>query len=247
MQQDFQRLEREVQRVHTRYQIEVVEAFGLCPWAKEARKSGRVHMHVTFTTVASPEAALALIDTCMQAPQVEVSMLIWPLLPVSRRQFAHFVAAVRAADEARSERGQQRFALADFHPNAPADLTDPAKLVPFLRRAPDPLIQIVRTDVLARVRGDEPHGTSYVDPERIAQLTLGELAPPAASVAARVAQQNLRTAQRVGFETLTRVFDTIQADRAESYAACGVDAPTHAHIPDTSSAVTCNNPEKPLT
>ena len=247
MQQDFQRLEREVQRVHTRYQTEVVEAFGLCPWAKEARKSGRVHMHVTFMTAATPEAALPLIDACMQAPEAEVGMLIWPLLPLSRRQFAHFVAAVRSADEARHVRGQQRFALADFHPNAALDLTDADKLVPFLRRAPDPLIQIVRTDVLARVRGTEPSGTSYVDPEHIAQLTLAELAPPALSVAARVAQQNLRTAQRVGLETLTHIFDTIQADRTASYLACGFEAPTHAHILDTSSSAACNNREKHLT
>lgn len=247
MQQDFQRLEREVQRVHTRYQTEVVEAFGLCPWAKEARKSGRVHMHVTFTTTAEPEAALALIDACMREPQIEVGMLIWPLLPLSRLQFAHFVAAVRAADEARTPRGAQRIALADFHPNAPAELTDPAKLVPFLRRAPDPMIQIVRTDVLARVRGDEPQGTSYVDPERIAQLTLGELAPASPSVAARVAQQNLRTTQRVGFETLSRIFDDIQVDRCDSYRACGVEVPTHAHILDTPSSVSGNNPERGLT
>lgn len=247
MQPDLQRLEREVRRVHTRYQSEVVEAFGLCPWAKEARKSGRVHMHVSFLTEPDPEATLALIDSCMQASSTEIGILVWPLLPVSRRQHAHFVAAVRAADEARTPRGQQRIALAEFHPNAPADLTDPARLVPFLRRAPDPMIQIVRTDVLARVRADETHGTSYVDPERLASLSLGELTKPEPSVAARVAEQNLKTARRVGIETLMRLFDNILADRAESYARCGVEAPTHAHILDTSYFAACNIAEKPET
>jgi len=247
MQRDLQRLEREVRRIHTRYQVEVVEAFGLCPWAKEARKSGKVHMHVTFLTEADPAAALALIDECMRDAQVEVGMLIWPLLPATPRQLAHSLAAVRAADEARTPRGELKFALADFHPNAPADLTDAEKLVPFLRRAPDPMFQIVRTDVLARVRGPEPHGTSYVDPERIASLSLGELSKTTESVAARVAQHNLRTAQRVGIETIARTFDSIAEDRAASYAACGFEPPTHAHIPDTRSFAVGNNSENPET
>ena len=247
MELDLQRLEREVRRIHTRYQTEVVEAFGLCPWAKEARKSGRVHMHVAFLTETDPRAALALIDACMHEPGTEIGILVWPLLSISRRQHAHFVADVRAADEARAPRGTQRFALADFHPNARADLTNPEKLVPFLRRAPDPMIQIVRTDVLARVRGEQSHGTSYVDPDKLAQLSLAELEAPAPSVAARVAQQNLRTVQRVGIETLAHVFDDILADRAESYARCGAQAPTHAHILDTPCFAIGNNSEKPQT
>ena len=244
---DLQRLEQEVRRIHTRYQVEVVEALGLCPWAKEARKGGKVHMHVTFMTVADPQLGLALMDDCMQDPQTEIGMLICPLWPATRKQHAHFVAAMRAADEARTPRGELRYALADFHPHAPADLTDPEKLVPFLRRAPDPMVQIVRTDVLARVRGAESHGTSYVDPEQIASLTLGELSKTPACVAARVAQQNLRTAQRVGIESIARVFDSIAADRATSYAACGVEAPTHPHILDTSSFASRNTIEKPGT
>jgi hypothetical protein len=245
MEPDMQRLEREVRRIHTRYQVEVVEAFGFCPWAKEARKSGRVHMHVTFLTEPDPASALALIDETMREAATEIGILIFPLMGLTHKQHAHFVAALRAADEARLPRGQQSFALADFNTNAAADLTQPARLVPFLRRAPDPMIQIVRTDVLARVRGPEPQGTSYVDPALIAGISLAQLAEPEPSVAARVAQQNLRTTQRVGIESIVRVFDSIFADRDASYARCGVRAPTHAHILDTPNFAAGNNSEKP--
>jgi hypothetical protein len=223
MEPDWQRLTLEVQRIHTRYHCEVVEAFALCPWAKEARSGGRVHMNVTFTTRADPRAALAAIDQSMSDAAVEIGMLIFPRLALDRLAFAHFVADVRALDEARSGRGEQRVALADFHPNAPADVTTPARLVPFLRRAPDPMIQSVRTETLARVRGEEGHGTRFVDPAAIDLMSL-VTRPAQSSLAARVAEHNARSIERIGITRLETVIDDILADRIRSYRALGIDS-----------------------
>jgi hypothetical protein len=223
MEPDWQRLAREVERVHTRYHCEVVEAFALCPWAKDARSGGRVHMHVTFTTRADPHTALAAIDHVMADPAIEIGMLIFPRLALDRLAFAHFVADIRALDEARSGRGEQRVALADFHPTAPADVTTPERLVPFLRRAPDPMIQSVRTETLARVRGEDGHGTRFIDPAAL-DLTSLTAGPTPSSLAARVAQHNARSVERIGIARLEAVIADIAADRDRSYRALGIDS-----------------------
>ena len=61
--------------------------------------------------------------------------------------------------------GESPFAMAAFHPDAAADLDDPERLIPFLRRTPDPTIQLVRQEALERVRGRHPQGTAFVDPQ----------------------------------------------------------------------------------
>jgi hypothetical protein len=241
MQLDWQRLAGEVERLHLRYQTEVVEAFGFCPWAKDARSGGRIHMQASFMTAQdgdSAHAALALIDDAFSDPNIEISMLMFPLLPLTRLQFAHFAAAIRSADDARTERGQQRFALAEFHPSPDSDGSNPQELISFLRRTPDPMIQSVRTEVLARVRGPEDHGTRYFDPERLAGFALGANIDPKQDqqlpLAARLAQHNIRVVERVGVRHIEAIFRAIQRDRSSSYAALGVVAPTHAYMKDTS-------------
>jgi hypothetical protein len=222
MEPDWQRWTREVERVHTRYHCEVIEAFALCPWAKEARSGNHVHMNVTFTTRADPQLALSLIDDSMADPAIEIGMLIFPALSLDRLAFEHFVADIRALDESRSPRGEQRMALADFHPNAAADLTTPERLVPFLRRAPDPMIQSVRTRALERVRGSEDHGTRFFDAASLDLYALHALGSSPASLASRIAQHNARSVERVGIVKLQAVIDDIHADRNQSYAALGI-------------------------
>jgi len=247
---DWQRFAHEARRIHERYLVEVVEAFGLCPWARDARLKGKVNLHVTPITAPDPRALLADIDACMRHDETEIGMLVCPLLALSRTQFRHLLAEVRAAEEQRHARDQQRLAFADFHPNAPADLTTPERLVPFIRRAPDPMVQIIRTDVLARVRGhEESQGTSYVDPAKLNMLALDELPTAQPSGAARIAQANMRTVQRVGVERLAAIIESIHADRHRAYAALGADCPTQAHVrppyEETVSDTASNSDEKP--
>jgi hypothetical protein len=148
---------------------------------------------------------------------------------------------------------KQRVAIADFHPSAAADLSTPDRLVPFLRRSPDLMLQIVRTDVLTRARRSQEQGTSFVDPSLLVALQLDQLAIPAPSLTERVAQNNLRTMQRAGVSQLAAIFEDIQADRNRAYAAVGVVSPSHAHTGDSrgldvaeiESARAGNRDEKP--
>jgi hypothetical protein len=247
MKVDWPRFISEAKRVHLRYLVEVVEAFGLCPWAKEARTKGRVNMHVTLVTALDPSVLLAEVEACMHAPETEIGMLICPLLPVTPKQFRHVTAGIRAAEERQRARGEQQIAIADFHPIAAFDVTTPERLVPFLRRAPDPMLQIVRTDVLARVRRSQDHGTSYFDPSMLASLD--QLSAPTPSLAARVAQANARTLQQIGQDKLEAILRDIHADRHNTYEALGVTAHTQTYIRDTAretaSANASNRDEKP--
>ena len=253
MKVDWPRFISEAKRVHLRYLVEVVEAFGLCPWARDARIKGRVNLHVTFVTVCDPLLLLAEVDACMRDGATESGMLICPLLSnMSAKTFRHLSAAIRAADEARRPRGEQQIAIADFHPIAAADLTTPERLVPYLRRSPDPMLQIVRTDVLARVRHSEEHGTAYIDPAQLASLALDQLSPQTPALAARVAQSNLRAVRSCGVDKLEAVLSDIHADRARAYARLGAVVPTHAHSAhmgdtahETASANARNSDEKP--
>jgi hypothetical protein len=230
---DWQRLQAEVLRVHTRYQVEVVEALNLCPWAQKARCSGRLNLQVSFVEEPEPAAVLSLLDALLVDPYFELGMLVFPALALDRLPFAHFLAEVRSLDDARAIPSEQRFAIADFHPNATTDDSTPERLVSLLRRTPDPMLQCVRSSVLARVRHADDHGTSYVDVTQLdlAALTNQPTLAPAApqSLAMRIAHNNARSVAAFGVPELEALLSDIQRDRNVSYGSLGLNAPTWAY------------------
>ena len=117
--------------------------------------------------------------------------------------------------------------MAAFHPDADANLKDPERLIPFLRRTPDPTIQVVRRTALERVRGNSQEGTSFMDLADLAQMPLPQKEP--VSLRQRIARANLDTALEVGIDTLEALFQDIRRDRNESYARLRLP------VPDTTS------------
>lgn len=221
---DWSALERESLRLHARYTTEVVEALGLCPWAEPARAEGRVHTAVS--KLLQPDAAevVAWLSLLARDASVQVGFLLFPLLDMERLAFAHFVAEVRAADEALRGAGNTVFALADFHPSARPETASAERLVPYLRRTPDLTIQLVRRSALHEVRLSTDQGTSFVDTTQLARGW--ESLPPAPpSLAARVAKNNLRTVQRMGIAALEGRLESILDDRHASYFALGLPLP----------------------
>jgi hypothetical protein len=210
-------LEVETRRLNERYVIEIVERFGLCPWADRARREGRVDTLVfeqTDPDVFDPSLAamLALADrtTC------DVALFIYPRIALNRLDFEHFARRLRALDAARHAPGEIPFAMAVFHPDAPPVLTNPDRLVPFLRRTPDPTLQLVRETTLARLRGDA-HGTSFYGPAVFVRGTTGQPAPEP-DVRERIARANYDTVTGVGIDNLETVFGDILRDRDETRA-----------------------------
>jgi hypothetical protein len=198
----------EVLRILDRYLVEVVERYELCPWARGARLGGEVAADVLWgapTEDAWVQAAGALLAR----PETRVAMVVAPELAIAP-------AALRAVRDRVAAR-LPHAGVADFHPDAALDLATPARLVPFLRRAPDPLLQLVPLALLDAVRGAPP----AVDRARQAQLLGGRGAPPRADAAARIAAANHATALRHAAE-IAAALDDIAADRAAAYARVGI-------------------------
>ena len=207
----------EALRVYRRYMSEVVEGYTLCPWAAASRRDGHVSEHVILAeNRADPRQSLALLGSLAPLLETEIALFIYPDLELDRLGFEGFVRTLREQDAARYEVGGIPFAMAAFHPDARADMKEPERLIPFLRRTPDPTIQIVRRSALDRVRGSAPEGTQFFDLANLATLPLPQKEP--LSLRQRIAQANLDTTLEVGVDTLEALFQDIRRDRDESYA-----------------------------
>lgn len=210
--------EREVLRIYRRYQREVVEALRLCPWAERARADGRVRERVIATAALDALGALGALDALAADPKVDIGLLIFPRVRASRGDFERFVEEVRRADAGRGAAASD-FRAAVFHPDAAADLASPARLLPFIRRSPDPTIQLVRAAALDRVRGDEDEAR-VLDSSRVHVATfLSE--KPGAPLHERVADLNHQTIRELGVAAVEAILDDIRRDRDRAYAAFG--------------------------
>ena len=210
-------LRDEALRVYRRYMLEVVEGFTLCPWAAAARRDGHVaEVVILAESQADPQQSLTILETLQSHLETDIALFIYPDLELDRLGFESFVRTVRERDAARHEVGTIPFAMAAFHPDARPDLHEPERLIPFLRRTPDPTIQVVRCSALERVRGSSQEGTSFFDLADLGKLPLPQKEP--VSLRQRIARANLDTALEVGVDTLEALFQDIRRDRDQSYA-----------------------------
>jgi hypothetical protein len=218
-------LQAEALRVYRRYAVEIVEAFGLCPWAARARQSGRVSERVLLQKSSDTAAALDCVSELAGDANVDIGLLIFPRLTLDPLAFEHFTALVRDRDAERHPLGAIPFAMAAFHPFAEADLSDAERLIPFLRKTPDPTIQLVRRSVLEKVRGKSAHGTGFVD--EAALEALEALSAVSADehdelpLRDRIAKTNYQTVLDRGLTTLRARLDDIRQDRTLAYARLG--------------------------
>jgi hypothetical protein len=197
--------------------VEVVERFALCPWALRARLDGAVRERV-FGQQSSEsfEPSLAELGALESQSDLEIGLFIYPNLALGRLEFEHFVRRLRSLDDDRHPVGAVPFAMAAFHPDAPPDLDDAERLIPFLRRTPYPTIQVVRRTALDRVRGGADEGTAFLDLSTVVGLDIGKpVAPP---LRERIAHANLETVRQVGPEVLDATVADILRDRDETHA-----------------------------
>lgn len=197
-------LDREARRLLARYQHEVVERFGLCPWAEPARQRGEVAVVVT-------DDAGAALDAFAVDKRAVIGMILLPRFP------GDAAALRRLRNELLAGGRGDTLAVADFHPEAALDTGSAARLVPWLRRSPDPMLQAVRHATLAGLR----RTTATLPAAEQALVLAGRAAPPRSDPAAQVAADNLATALADG-EAIAAAFDDIARDRAATYAALGL-------------------------
>jgi hypothetical protein len=189
-------LEPEALRLNDRYLSEAVIAFGLCPWAERAISGGELRRRVVADQEPSLPAALAFIDELARAgAAVSVAMLIFARAVVASPAFDRFTEEVRRADRERCRaEGRKDFVMAAFHPDAAITFSNRYQLVSYLRRTPDPTIQLVRAEIL--------------DPLRAARPSLSD----------DIAEQNFARVNAQGAGLLDGVLRDIRRDRDETYA-----------------------------
>jgi hypothetical protein len=202
-------------RLHRRYQ-QLVERLGFCPWAERARRDGRVRervlLHGHDALVAE---CLTAIDELAVDAGSDVAFIIFPHFRAGPVAFDAFRARVQKADAERREVGSVPFVLAGFHPDALPDASDPERLIPFLRRSPDPTLQLLRASVVDAVRHGS-QGTQFVDGASLDSIAAGGAPAP---LRERIARANLATAERIGIDVLCQELDEIRRDRDATYAA----------------------------
>jgi hypothetical protein len=190
--------DEEVLARNDRYIRDFVEALHLCPYARRCREAGKLHRRV----IRRREDALAAVREIETLPEdaVEVALLIFPGEPAdgseSARAFESFCAGLREQMSG-PQGGPASFYSVAFHPDLPRDLLDLHRAVRFIRRSPDPTLQLVRASVLQSVRGELGGGSRYVDTSRLSLEEAMALASPL-SLAERIAEANLGTLQREG-------------------------------------------------
>jgi hypothetical protein len=211
-----------------RYVREFIEAFTLCPYAKRTRESGLLHRAVLLEAGGAPDtpgfaAAVAKLAVAIEAIEamtpgsVDVALVIFPALAPAladglegARAFEQLVAAARERMQSRHTGGDSPFYCVAFHPDFAEDLRDEHRAVRFIRRSPDPTVQLVRASVLRAVRGG---GVSdYVDTSGLSAAELLAVTSPL-PVSDRIGRANLRRLELEGPPKLRGLLAGIRAHR----------------------------------
>lgn len=175
-----------------RYLREFVEALAICPYARTCRETGRLYRQVLLHT--QPDVA-ALVGRILElsTPEfadVEVGLLILPRLRLSASDFDRFVRNVQRSYQQQRPPGVSGYFVVAFHPENDMRLDNPDVAVRFMRRSPDPTIQLVRPEAIARLCGERDReilsrniaetGLRTVianDPRKLAELLAGMRLP----------------------------------------------------------------------
>ncbi len=176
-----------------RYNREFIEAFNLCPYAKRTRESGRLHRAVLLEEDALGALSSAIEEVeALPVPSVDVALLILPGFTGGAAAFEQLVSAARERMQQRHPNGDTPFYCVPFHPEFAEDLADEHRAVRFIRRSPDPTVQLVRASLLHEVRGSGL--IDYVNTAGLSATELMAITSPM-PVSDRIAQANLRTLQ----------------------------------------------------
>jgi hypothetical protein len=193
-----------------RYLVEVVEEWNLCPWAQKARLRGEVRVAVAWGESCDAEIACQLARRALEAPDARVIMLVFPEL----------VGGASALEPLRDEVALlvPEAGVAAFGPHGTADLSSPARLVPLLRRSPDPMLQLVSFSLLDELRGQPPPA----ELGQQARVLAGLVAPPPPSLVDGIASRNHAAVAPDRAARLLHTLEALTRDRAERYAAAGI-------------------------
>ena len=134
-----------------RYLREFIEGLHICPYARGCREEGRLHRQVLLDRTLDAPRVAGLIRELDAEAEIEVGLLIFPLLQIEARAFERFISELRTRYAAGRTTPVGYFIVA-FHPELPLQMKNPDVAVRFMRRSPDPTIQLVRPSAIERAR-----------------------------------------------------------------------------------------------
>lgn len=210
--------EREVRRINLRFNREVIEGLGVCPYARVGREGGASVVVVRAEGEPTVEALHEAVDWLTPQGEVEVAQVVFPRVTLDAGAFLAFGAQFATANAARYPRQRPTFVHAAFHPGLSYGTDHPSRLVPFFRRSPDPMVQLVRLSVLDAIHASKPRGTQFFDGDLSALTALLAQRRPE-SVTDRITRENHERAMAGELEVIAAIAADIAADRARSYAA----------------------------
>jgi hypothetical protein len=163
------RLAAEARRLNTRYVEEVVIGWDLCPWAARAWIDGQVTQRVFPDATLDVEAVARFIDELVADPRAAIGLALFPRVTGTVGAWESFAEKVR--------RTRDGFLAAAFHPDyrAPDGVLDAARLVPFIRRTPDPTLQLVRASLVDSLRGQVSNDVARVTSDTVTSRGLAKL------------------------------------------------------------------------
>jgi len=200
-----ERLVREAIRLLDRYHVEIVERFGLCPWAKQARATGRTQTLVAVDESDEATELAPALRALADDPSVDAVFVVAPRFDRGLGALERWGAALAASTD-------DRFVSAPFHPGARGSTGS----VRFFRQTPDPTIQLVRRGAVEAMRAQDPPHYRDIFTVQVRELDGGQV-PKA--VAALVIEHNERTLREAGKTVIQSIIDDIRADRMRTYAS----------------------------
>ncbi|MBI5494216.1 MAG: DUF1415 family protein [Deltaproteobacteria bacterium] len=181
---------------YDRFLVEFIEKLSICPWARHARLGGRLGRSVLRLTEPDVAACVAELQRLTAVPpeELDVAVVILPDLALGAGTFMRFVSSVRDAFT-RVSNPPAGYYLVAMHPDMHEDLTDPDRAVGFMRRTPDPSIQLSRVSVITAARGTGRNDRGETASETVARVGLENVLEHGAAEA-RALLEDIRQGRR---------------------------------------------------
>jgi hypothetical protein len=211
------RLSEQALRINGRFNLEVIEAFDVCPYASGARRAERSRRLVAWSREPDVSDFLDVVSSLEADDSVEVAQVVMPLMQADASVFQDFAAEMGRKNAERFPGRRPVFVHAAFHPDLPYATDTPQRLVPLFRRSPDATIQLIRLSVLDDLHAQRPRGTQFWggSSESLSELLR---APKKESITDLITRENHERALSGMLERILAILDDLAGDRARTYA-----------------------------
>ena len=203
-----------------RYIVEFLEEHAFCPFSKPGRAQGKTVRYVHYAASQSIAPLVALMEKASGDPRRMVVQVIFPMLEVGAEEWIQFSNEITVIANRNLGAGSDVYAVAAMHPHLPYERSNPAAMLPLLRRSPDPTIQWVRLDDLEALYEGRSGDTKVVDLDDPSTLLAPEEQTPLFD---RITEANLKMAEELGFPEVEHALSDFEKKVRKCYQSILAD------------------------